>query len=516
MHFRKLGPPVVAATITAVVLSDFATVTIVSRAVETASGLAAYQAVWPITLTSDVAVILVMSLLYRSLVGTLKEVEHREQIAKHQAIHDELTGLGNRRLLSDRLDQALAHVRRGDLRVAVLMLDLDRFKQVNDTLGHGAGDALVQEVARRLTQVLRETDTLARVGGDEFVIIQSGPRNEGDVRRLCSRIIEAIAEPFFLLEKDIRVGVSIGAVMADKDSLDAEDLVRKADITMYRAKAAGRNCFRLFSDEMEAETLRRDQVQAALRQALEGGPAPDCHYQPVINQAGEITGVEALLRWTHPLLGRVPPSEVIPIAEESGLMDKLADATCRTAFRDAARWPGLVMAVNISPVLFRDRSFPHRLRQMAVDAGIPCERIEVEIMENLLLEHGHASAQVIKEIRSSGFKVSLDDFGTGYSSLSYLRRFRVDKVKLDRSFMEPGEFGDSREVQALVKGAVSLGHALGVQVVAEGIETREQEKIALSAGCDGLQGYRYSHALTADELDQLLVKRHGQRFALAA
>lgn len=516
MQFRKLGPLIVAAAITGTVISNFATVTIVKEAIESETGLSAYQAIWPITLTSALAVVLVLSLLYRSLIGSLEEVEHREQIAKHQAIHDELTGLGNRRLLGDRLGQALAHVRRGDLRVAVLMLDLDRFKQVNDTLGHGAGDLLVQEVARRLRNVLREADTLARVGGDEFVIIQSGPRNEADVRRLGVRIIEAIAEPFLLLEKDVRVGVSIGAVIADQNSLDAEDLVRKADITMYRAKAAGRNCFRLFCDEMEAETQRRDEVQAALRKALEEGPAPGLHYQPVINQAGEITGVEALLRWTHPILGEVSPAEVIPIAEEAGLMDKLAEATCRTAFQAAARWPDLTVAVNVSPVLFRDRTFPHRLRLMAREAGISCDRIEVEIMENLLLEHGHASAQVIKEIRSNGFKISLDDFGTGYSSLSYLRRFRVDKVKLDRSFLEPGDHGDSAEVQALVKGAVTLGHALGVEVVAEGIETREQEKIALLAGCDGLQGYRYSPAVSADELDRLLLTRRGNRFAFAA
>lgn len=241
IDFRKLGPLTVGAAITAIVVSDFATVTIVKKTIESEAGLNAYQAIWPITLTSALAVVLVISLLYRSLVGTLKEVEDREQLAKHQAIHDELTGLGNRRLLGDRLNQALAHVRRGDLRVAVLMLDLDRFKQVNDTLGHGTGDLLVQEVSKRLTNVLRETDTLARVGGDEFVIIRSGPRNEADVRRLCSRIIEAIAEPFLLLEKDVRVGVSIGAVIADQNSPDAEDLVRKADITMYRAKAAGRN-----------------------------------------------------------------------------------------------------------------------------------------------------------------------------------------------------------------------------------------------------------------------------------
>lgn len=223
-----------------------------------------------------------------------------------------------------------------------------------------------------------------------------------------------------------------------------------------------------------------------------------------------------MLRWTHPILGEVSPAEVIPVAEESGLMDKLAEATCRTAFQAAARWPDLTVAVNVAPVLFRNRSFPHRQRMMASEAGISCDRIEVEIMENLLLEHGHASELVIKEIRSSGLIVSLDDFGTGYSSLSYLRRFRVDKIKLDRSFLEPGDHGDSSEVQALVKGAVTLGHALGLQVVAEGIETKEQEKIALLAGCDGLQGYRYSPAISADDLDQLLLKRRGDRFLLAA
>jgi diguanylate cyclase (GGDEF)-like protein len=514
-YSKKLGPLIVAATVVTVVVTDFVTVSIVKNAAQS-SALPLFQTIWPMALASDLAVLLVMSFLYRSFLEMMREVERREEIAKHQAIHDELTGLGNRRLLEDRLNHALAHVRRGELKIAVLMLDLDRFKQVNDSLGHGAGDLLVQEVSRRLLTVVRETDTVARVGGDEFVIIQSGPRDEADVRRLCSRIIESIGEPFLLLGKELHIGASVGAVLADSRSLDAADLVRQADITMYRAKAAGRNCYRIFCDQLEAEARRRDAIEAALRKAFVENSNLNLHYQPMVDASGKIIGLEALLRWADPALGAITPSEVVPIAEEAGLMDRLFEFSFKTACSDGKRWPNLNIAVNVSPTLFRNRNLPRRLKAFAEEAGVPCERIELEIIEGVFLQHGGVAEVVMKELREQGFRISLDDFGTGYSSLSYLRRFRVDKVKLDRSFLVADQHARCGETFAVVSGAVTLGHSLGLEVIAEGVETEEHERIALEAGCDGLQGYRYSPAISADEVDDLLRKFDDAAFAVAA
>jgi diguanylate cyclase (GGDEF)-like protein len=460
-YSKKLGPPIVAAAFATIAMTYYAIVMIVRSIASTEP--AVFHAVWPIALTSGLAVLFVMSFLYSSLSSLVRELEKKEEIARHDAIHDPLTGLGNRRLLEDRLKQALAHVRRGDLKVAVLMLDLDRFKQVNDTLGHGAGDALVKEVGVRLTALLRETDTVTRVGGDEFVIIQSGPRNAADVRRLCERIIEAIGKPFPLPERAAHVGVSIGAVMADSTAVDAADLIRKADVTMYRAKAAGRNCFRMYSEAIDEALQRRDRVEIALRKALDEKLSLDLHYQPLLNSRGEIVGLEALLRWDDPVVGPVGAAEAVAIAEDCGLMHKLTLFTFERACKAAQRWPKLTIAVNISPAVFRQPGFAAVLGKVAARAGVPCEQFELEIIETLLIEHSETAVATLKQFRSMGFRIALDDFGTGYSSLSYLRRFAVDKVKLDRSFMQDvGSIpGDAKNVIAIVKGAVALGHALG-------------------------------------------------------
>ena len=500
-YSRKVAPPIVSAAVATLVLTNFATVTIVRDA---ASQLELFGTIWPIALTSAVAVILVMSFLYRSLVDLVTELEERESAAQHQALHDQLTSLANRALLEDRLEQALTRYRRTGEQVALLMLDLDRFKQVNDTLGHNAGDKLVQEVGERLKSLVRETDTVARIGGDEFAIVQISPKGEADVRRLCERIIEVIRQPFLIGEREARVGVSIGAVFATKDVSEASELLRKADITMYRAKAAGRDCFRLFTEAMDADVQRRDQIESSLRSELRDGSALQLHYQPVIGSRGSVVGIEGLMRWNHPMLGQVPPSEVIPIAEECGLIDEIGLTAFRDACRMARRWPALSVAVNLSPLQFRVASFPATLRRIVAEEGVEPAQIELEITETLFIEHGSLCTQAMQELRRDGFRIALDDFGTGYSSLSCLRRFPVDKIKLDRSFIDIAARDQS---VAIIRAAVTLGHAMDLEVVAEGISCPEEEQIALEAGCDAVQGHLYAPAMSPERLEAYLAER---------
>jgi diguanylate cyclase (GGDEF)-like protein len=494
---RRLAPPMVSAAIAMIAVTNFATVKIAKGELTVDS--AAFFSIWPIALSSAVAVILVMSFLYRSLMELIGELENREATAKHQAMHDQLTGLPNRALLEDRLDQALGRYRRDGTSAALLVLDLDRFKQVNDTLGHAAGDDLLRQVGQRLLLLLRETDTLARIGGDEFAIVQHGPRNQADVRRLCDRVVAAVAEPFQLTQGEARVGVSIGAVMAAKSITCAAEFLRHGDITMYKAKASGRNCYRIFSDDLDSAVQRRGQIEQRLRQVLaaEGAPGIDLHFQPQLDRQGAVVGAEGLLRWHDEKLGELTPTEVIPIAEECGLISDLGEVVFRKTCRAAARNPGLVIAVNLSPLQLRAKTLPVRLRSIAAEEGVPCDQIEIEVTEGVLIEHIDLCDTVIAQLRASGFRIALDDFGTGYSSLSYLRRFQVDKLKIDRSFLDSAHL--DRNI-AIVRAAVGLGHALGLQVVAEGISSADQERAALEAGCDLLQGFRYAAAMPIEAL----------------
>ena len=494
-YSRKVGPPIVSAAVATLILTNFATVTVVKDAAASRHEL--FGVIWPIALTSAVAVVLVMSFLYRSIVELVKELETREASAQHQALHDQLTGLANRALLEDRLDQALTRYRRSGEQVALLMLDLDRFKQVNDTLGHNAGDKLVAEVGERLLSLVRETDTVARIGGDEFAIVQVGPKGEADIRRLCERIIAIIREPFLISDREARVGVSIGAVFASREVAEASELMRKADITMYRAKSAGRDCFRIFTEAMDADVQRRDQIESALRAELRDGDSLELQYQPVMGARGEVSGLEGLLRWTHPTFGPVPPLELIPIAEECGLIDQLGIRTFRDACRVARRWPSLTIALNMSPLQFRNPAFAATLKQIAGEEGVDPRQLELEITERLFIEHGSLCGAAVEALRGHGFRIALDDFGTGLTSLSCLRQYPVDKIKLDRSFIDISARDES---VAIIRAAVTLGHAMGLDVVAEGISSLEEEQIALEAGCDALQGYLYSPAMTGDRL----------------
>jgi diguanylate cyclase (GGDEF)-like protein len=492
----------IAAGVAMLALANTAIVQVAARAKVTYPGI--FGSIWPIAVTSAVAIILVMSCLYKMLRLLVVELEGSEEAARHSALHDPLTGLPNRALLEDRLDQALRHHRREGASVAVLMLDLDRFKQVNDTLGHKAGDELVRQVADRFRALLRESDTVARIGGDEFAVLQVGPKGEEDVASLCDRMIEAVRAPFLIGGQEARVGLSIGAAMAGDGAANADDILRQADISLYRAKAAGRGCHRLFSREMDLEVRRRDLVEHKLREALEGG-AIDVHFQPQINaRTGALTGVEALMRWEDPELGQVSPAEAVPIAEECGMMDALGEHVFARVCEAARRWPALTVAVNLSSLQFRTPGLPGRLSEVAAGWGVDCVRIELEITERMVIEHGDLCRRAIEDLRAAGFRIALDDFGTGYSSLNYLRQFEVDKIKLDRSFLESAP---RDRTLAIVRAAVMLGHAMELQVIAEGISERAQEEIAIQAGCDGLQGFLYAPPLAAADLDVFLKGR---------
>lgn len=510
-YSRRVGPPIVSAAVATLVLTNFAMVMLAQNASGPAGEL--FDSIWPIALTSTVSVVLVMSFLFKSIVVLVGELEEREASAQHQALHDQLTGLANRALLEDRLGQALHRYKRSGEQVALLMLDLDRFKQVNDTLGHNAGDELVRQVGARLKSLLRDTDTVARIGGDEFAIVQARPKGEGDVRRLCERIIELIGEPFQIGDREARVGVSIGAVFASQHIASATELLRKADITMYRAKAAGRDCFRIFTEAMDADVQRRDQIESNLRAELNSGTGPELHFQPVMGSNGEIVGIEGLMRWTQPVLGTIPPMEIVPIAEECGLIEELGDAMILKACDAARRWPDLSVAINLSPFQFRAPGFTERLKLLVESMGVPARQIELEITESLFIDHSGLCEQAVSDLRGAGFRIALDDFGTGYSSLNCLRRLPVDKIKLDRSFIDAAARDQSI---AMVRAAVTLGHAMNLDVVAEGISTPEEEQIALEAGCDGVQGYLYAHPMPADQLDGYLAVTAPDRVSNAA
>lgn len=503
-YSRKLGPPLVSASVATIVVANFCTVWILAAA--GADVLHLFRSIWPLVLATTVMVVLVMSFLHDALQNIMKEMDETTQLAISRGMYDPLTGLANRVLLEDRLRQAIERRRRNGESFALLMLDLDQFKKVNDVLGHHAGDELLKSVATRMGKLIRETDTVARLGGDEFVVVQCGISTVGDARILCRRIIESLGEPIVINGREVKVGVSIGAVVGGQTNDDASEYMRLADIALYRAKDGGRNTFRFFTDEMDAQVHRRANIEQALREALPHGSGLEVHYQPQIDVNGLVTGLEALLRWNHPEYGRLEPSEVVPIAEEVGLIDQLGSFVFQRACETAARFPHLSIAVNVSALQFvRSIRLAEVYKQIADNVGVSCAQLEIEITENAFVERGPECEKQINALRAEGFRIALDDFGTGYSSLSYLRRFSVDKIKLDKSF---ADYGDLHNSVALIRAVVVLAHTLGLQVVVEGIESAEQEQVALEAGCDGFQGYRYGRAVAAEDLETLPLLRN--------
>ena len=448
-------------------------------------------------------------LLNRNLRARL-ELETSRAQAQHLAFHDGLTGLPNRALFNDRVDHALARARRGE-EATLLLLDLDRFKHVNDTYGHQAGDELIREFGSRLSALVREEDTIARLGGDEFAILLPGMSGTDMVDALCTRILTAVHAPFEVLGNQAFVGVSIGVVQAPAAGTDRVDLMRKADIALYGAKAEGRDCHRHFDVSMDATVKLRGTIEEDLRAALATGEGLALHYQPLVGVDGKMVGVEALLRWVHPEQGLLPPAQVIPIAEETGLILPLGEWVLREACAAANRWPELFVALNLSPVQFRTSGFAERVLEIVRDTGVRPEQLELEVTEGVLIDDDELVRAGLARLRAAGLKIALDDFGTGYSSLSYLRKFEVDKIKIDRSFVQ--HLGHTVDSAAIIHAVVTLGHAMGLTVTAEGVETGDQQRFLKLAGCNQMQGYLFSRPVPAGQIAALVARRGALRAA---
>jgi diguanylate cyclase (GGDEF)-like protein len=415
---------------------------------------------------------------------------------------DPLSRLPNRLLFTERLNVEISRLGRTDGGVAVLFLDLDRFKDVNDTYGHPVGDELIKQVAERLGILLRGSDTLARFGGDEFAIIQTGVRSSADVEALARRILDSIGRPFTIADAVVTVGVSVGIALAPENGLDHDLLMRLADTALYQAKSEGRNRFCFFERAMDEAIQMRKVVEDDLRHAILRDELT-LHYQPLFSADGKsIVGVEALVRWPHAKQGLISPNRFISVAEERGLVIPLGEWVLRRACQDGKRWPNLRIAVNVSPLQFRHRDFVDGVVSILRETSFDPTRLELELTEGVVVEDADAAEAAMMDLRALGVNLALDDFGTGYSSLIYLRRFAFDKIKIDRSFLESMEA--TGESAILVHSIVHLGRALGLTVTAEGVETKEQHRFLQALGCHQLQGFLFSRPVPPEEIDRLL------------
>jgi diguanylate cyclase (GGDEF)-like protein len=438
-------------------------------------------------------------------------LEAANQQLRHLATHDALTGLPNRVLLDDRLQQAIAHAERDGRSFAVLVCDLDRFKLINDSLGHRAGDELLQEVARRLTTVVRTTDTVARFGGDEFVLIGTSVADNEDAADLAARVMEVLQAPVRIAAIDIHTSPSIGIAMYPDDGETILALLAHADAAMYWAKQNGRGTFRRYESGMHAGTEDRVQLESDLHNALTLNQF-ELYYQPKVDtRTGEVRSAEALIRWVHPTRGVVSPADFIPLAEECGLIGAIGAWVIREACRQARAWqidgvPPLRVSVNLSASQFRDAGLVDSIRRSLDDAGLEARYLEVELTESAVMSDPEQSIAILEQLSAMGVLVSVDDFGTGYSSMSYLRRFPIDKLKIDRVFIN--EIVSRPEDASIVRAIVSLAHSLRLKVVAEGVETPAQLEFLQKAGCDEYQGYHFSRPLPAIEFERVIREAH--------
>ena len=438
-------------------------------------------------------------------VATFEDItEWLEAQAKisHMARHDALTGLPNRVLFHEQLEQGLRRTGSGD-QLAVLCLDLDHFKDINDSLGHPIGDALLKEVGRRLKATVGESDTVARLGGDEFAVVQIGRSEEAAARCLAGRLVEVISAPYEIDDHQIVIGVSIGISLSPQDGSNADELLKNADLALYRAKADGRGTYRFFETGMDARAQARRLLEMDLRAALQRDEFQP-YYQPIRDVAsGRVVVFEALLRWNHPQRGLIAPINFIPLAEETGLIVQLGEFVLRSACTDAATWPDDVdVAVNLSPVQFRNPNLIASVTAALTVSGLPARRLELEITESVLLQNSEATLTTLHELRAMGVRISLDDFGTGYSSLSYLRSFPFDKIKIDRSFVS--ELATREDSMAIIRAVTGLGRSLGIVTTAEGVENDAQLELLRREGCTQAQGYLFSKPRPASDVALML------------
>jgi predicted signal transduction protein with EAL and GGDEF domain len=460
-----------------------------------------------------------------------REVSQRrraEERTRYLAYYDELTALPNRELFQQELEIAMANAERNDRTVAVMFLDLDSFKWVNDSYGHRFGDALLREVAERLAACVRGADAVyrgtgdeseseeevvvSRLGGDEFTVLLVGLRNEEEAALVARRILQTLQEPFSLEDREIYISASIGIALYPRNVGDVNELLRNADLAMYAAKDRGKNNYQFFTKSMNDEIVKRTTLTTELRSACEHGEFV-LHYQPIVqSQSRAIVGLEVLLRWQHPSRGLVMPGEFIEIAEQSGLVGPISEQVLWTACQQNHKWqaeglPPVRLAVNISAVQLRNRQLEDHLSHVLTETELDPKYLELEITEHAMMEDEEETARSLGGLKQLGLNIALDDFGTGYSSLSYVQRYPVDSLKIDRSFVK--EVSSDPEAQAITTAIVAMAHGLGLRVVAEGVETEGQEKFLVGLGCDELQGYRFSRPVPAQEAAELL--RNGVR-----
>jgi diguanylate cyclase (GGDEF)-like protein/PAS domain S-box-containing protein len=425
----------------------------------------------------------------------------------HSAEHDFLTGLPNRMLLKDRISLAIALARRHGKHTAVLFLDLDGFKHINDSLGHAVGDMLLQSVAARLVACGRTSDTVSRQGGDEFVVLLSEVEHSEDASMAARRMLETVAQPHSVNDHDLHVTASIGVSIYPEDGDDAETLVKNADTAMYQAKENGRQSYQYFTPAMNARAVERQSIEESLRRALERRQFV-LHYQPKINfKTGAITGAEALIRWTHPTRGSVAPLQFIPVAEACGLIRPIGNWVLRHACEQARAWvdaglPLTTMAVNVSAMEFREDSFLEGLFSILSDTGLDPRSLELELTESVLMKHPDSTAAILQTLRARGVQVALDDFGTGYSSLSYLQKFPIDALKIDQSFVS--QITATANETSIVTAVISMAQNLKLRVIAEGVETIEQKDFLQAHDCDEAQGYYFSRPVPPEQFAKLL------------
>jgi diguanylate cyclase (GGDEF)-like protein len=461
-------------------------------------------------------------LLILGTVLSLRILQHRKRAddrVRHLAFHDDLTSLPNRLMLTQYLDRALSRHRRAATQLAILFMDLDRFKVINDSLGREAGDGLLRQVAERLRAQAREGDTVARMGGDEFVVVIENQANLLDISACARRLIQELSAPYALGKNDCHVTLSIGISIFPTDGSDSQELLKAADAAMYRAKETGRNNYQYYLPSMNVHTLERLELESDLGHALERGELL-LHYQPKVQIAtGLIMGVEALLRWQHPRRGLVPPLQFIPLAEETGLIVAIGEWVLATACARTKAWQlqgmaDLSVAVNLSARQFADPMFLSRLTQIVHASGLDPSSLELEITESVVMSHGESAVAALEKLKSLGVQIAIDDFGTGYSSLAYLKRFPIDTLKVDRSFIcdIPADSGDMKITRAII----AMAHGLKLKVVAEGVETAEQLDFLRSQHCDAGQGFFLFRPLPDGEVTKALGLNRQNRIARSA
>lgn len=446
-------------------------------------------------------------------VSILNDVSERisyEQQLEFHANHDALTGLANRNLLNDRIAQALAQARADGLMVGVLLLDLDRFKLINDGFGHSPANELLKSVAHRLNQSVRDTDTIARLGGDEFVVVIGRLQSADDLSIVAGKILRSLNQPFIMEGKEIFVTASVGAALYPRDGDHGEILLRNADVAMYRVKEHGRNNYRFYAPEMTHMAIDRLDMEGNLRRALERDEL-QVYYQPLVDLgSGAIVGAEALVRWQHPRIGMIQPGEFIPLAEDTGLIIPLGQLVLRQVCSDILDWqaaglPPVKISINLSARQFRQDDLSATIRNVLDESGVDGGRLAFELTESMVMHDVENTLGTLRELKKLGATISLDDFGTGYSSLSYLKRFPIDTLKIDRSFVR--DIHEDKDDAAIAHAVIAMAHKLGIKVIAEGVETRDQLRLLSEFSCDEIQGYLFSRPVPVGEFSLMLGKK---------